>query len=57
MPDELQRTVPQKKAKELSKYIRGEKSDYNYLKSVFKYLRKELEIGCFCLSPRKGMLV
>ena len=44
MPDELQRTVPQKKAKELSKYIRGEKPDYNYLKSVFKYLRKELEI-------------
>lgn len=44
MPDELQRTLPQKKAKELSKYIRGEKPDYNYLKSVFKYLRKELEI-------------
>lgn len=44
MPASLQRTVPKKKAKELSKYIRGENPDYNYLKSLFRYLRKELEI-------------
>jgi integrase/recombinase XerD len=44
MPDKVQRTAPQKKAKELSKYLRGEKPDYNYLKSLFQYLRKELEV-------------
>jgi integrase/recombinase XerD len=41
---EPQRTAPQKKAKELSKYIRGERPDYIYLKSLFTHLRKELEI-------------
>jgi integrase/recombinase XerD len=40
----VQRTVPKKKAKEISKYIRGERPDYNYLKSLFRCLRKELEI-------------
>jgi integrase/recombinase XerD len=44
MPADLQRTDPKKKAKELSKSIRGERPDYNYLKSIFRYLRKELEI-------------
>lgn len=40
----VQRTSLVKKAKELSKYIRSERSDYNYLKSLFRQLRKELEI-------------
>ncbi|MFT5876033.1 MAG: integrase/recombinase XerD, partial [Clostridium sp.] len=44
MPAELQRTAPKKKAKELAKYLRKERPDYNYLKSLFKYLREELEI-------------
>jgi integrase/recombinase XerD len=44
MPAELQRTALKKKAKELAKYLRKERPDYNYLKSLFKYLREELEI-------------
>jgi integrase/recombinase XerD len=44
MSAELQRTAPKKKAKELAKYLRKERPDYNYLKSLFKYLREELEI-------------
>ena len=38
------RTTPKAKAKELSKYLRKERPDYNYLKDVFKFLRQELEI-------------
>lgn len=38
------RTSPKKKAKELSKYLRHERPDYDYLKAVFKELRAELEI-------------
>jgi len=49
VPAKLQRIAPKKKAKELSKYLRGERPDYNYLKSVFIYLREELEIEV----PRK----
>jgi len=44
MPAKLQRTAPNKKAKEIAKYLRKERPDYNYLKSLFKYLREELEI-------------
>jgi integrase/recombinase XerD len=39
-----QRTPALKKAKELAKFLRSERPDYNYLKSVFRYLRAELEI-------------
>lgn len=38
------RTSPKKKAKELAKYLRGERPDYAYLKSLFHYLREEMEI-------------
>lgn len=38
------RTSAKKKAKELSKYIRGERPDYAYLKSLFQHLRIELEV-------------
>lgn len=38
------RTPAKKKAHELAKYLRGENPDYTYLKSVFRYLRTELEI-------------
>ena len=44
MHAKLNRTTPKKKAKELSKYLRKEKPDYNYLKSLFRYLREELEV-------------
>lgn len=38
------RTSAKKKAKELAKYLRGERPDYVYLKSLFQHLRTELEI-------------
>ncbi|MEH2313024.1 MAG: hypothetical protein V7K35_16845 [Nostoc sp.] len=40
----VQRAPAKKKADELSKYLRDEHPDYTYLKSVFRYLRTELEI-------------
>jgi integrase/recombinase XerD len=39
-----ERTSPKKKAQELAKYLRAERPDYSYLKSVFRALRQELEI-------------
>lgn len=44
-----ERTPPKKKAKELAKYLRAERPDYAYLKSVFRAVRDELEIQV----PRK----
>lgn len=44
MPDNIKRTTPKKKAKELAKYLRKENPDYNYLKDLFRYLREELEV-------------
>ncbi len=38
------RTPPGKKARELAKYLRGERPDYTYLKSVFRALRDELDV-------------
>jgi integrase/recombinase XerD len=38
------RTPARKKARQLAKYLRGENPDYDYLKSVFRHLREELEI-------------
>ncbi len=43
------RTSPKKKAKELARYLRAERPDYPYLKSVFRALREELEVPV----PRK----
>jgi integrase/recombinase XerD len=40
----LNRTPAKKKAKELSKYLRSERPDYDYLKKVFQHLREELEV-------------
>jgi integrase/recombinase XerD len=40
----MTRTPARVKAKELAKFLRGERPDYAYLKSVFRELRKELEI-------------
>lgn len=39
------RTPASKKAKEIAKLLRCEQPDYNYLKSLFHYLREELEIS------------
>ena len=38
------RTPARQKAIELAEYLRKEQLDYTYLKEVFRYLRKELEI-------------
>ncbi|MBF6613088.1 MAG: hypothetical protein IVW55_08170 [Chloroflexi bacterium] len=38
------RTPARKKAKELAKYLRGERPDYLYMKELFRHLRDELEI-------------
>jgi integrase/recombinase XerD len=38
------RTPAKQKAKELAKFLRSERPDYNYLKSVFRHLREELEV-------------
>jgi len=38
------RTPARKKAKELAKYLRGERPDYLYMKELFRHLREELEI-------------
>ncbi len=40
----IQRIPARKKAKELAKYLRSERPDYNYLKTLFKHLRQELEV-------------
>lgn len=42
--ERMQRTPASKKAKELAKYLRSERPDYHYLKSVFRELRQELDI-------------
>jgi len=39
-----QRTPPKKKAQQLAKHLRSERPDYNYLKKLFYYLRRELEV-------------
>lgn len=38
------RTSAKKKAKELIKHIRPERPDYNYLREIFRHIRKELGI-------------
>lgn len=38
------RVSVKKKARELAKYLRAERPDYAYLKSLFQLLRSELEI-------------
>jgi integrase/recombinase XerD len=47
------RTPAKKKAKELAKYLRSERPDYNYLKSVFRHLRSELEVKVSSSSSKK----
>lgn len=42
--DRIKRTSAKKKAKELAKYLRKERPDYDYMKALFKHLRDELEV-------------
>ena len=48
----LKRTPAKRKAKELAKHLWSERPDYNYLRSVFRSLREELEIEV-TKSPKK----
>jgi len=41
---EIKRTSAKKKAKELAKYLRHEKPNYDYMKALFKHLRDELGV-------------
>jgi integrase/recombinase XerD len=38
------RTPPSKMAKKLIKYLRPQRPDYNYLRDLFRHLRKELDV-------------
>ena len=40
----FKRTSAKKKARELAKYLRPERPDYDYLKALFKHLRDELDV-------------
>lgn len=46
------RTSPRKKALQVIKYFRHEHPDYNYLRTVFQHLRKELDIAVTA-EPKK----
>src|SRR5437660_11829775 len=43
--ERIPRTPPKQKARELAKYLRGERPDYDYLKQVFRHLRAELDVA------------
>ncbi len=40
-----QRTPAKEKAKEIAKLLQKEHPDYNYLKSIFRHLRKQSKSG------------
>lgn len=46
------RTPPRKKAIQLAKYLRSESPDYGYLRTIFMYLRQELEVAVTA-QPKK----
>jgi integrase/recombinase XerD len=46
------RTPAKKKARELAKLLRSERPDYDYLKSVFRHLREELDVAV-TRAPKK----
>lgn len=50
------RTPPSKMAKQLTKYLRPERPDYNYLRDLFRHLRKELDVNV-TIAPKKLPLV
>ncbi len=43
---------PRKKALQITKYFRHENPDYNYLRTVFQHLRKELNIAVTAESKK-----
>jgi integrase/recombinase XerD len=49
---DTKRTPAKKKARELAKLLRSERPDYDYLKSVFRHLREELDVAV-TRAPKK----
>ncbi len=43
-PPVTKRTPPKAKARQLAKYLRSERPDYDYMKQVFRHLRTELGV-------------
>jgi len=50
------RTPPSKLAKQLIKYIRPQRPNYNYLRDLFRHLRKELDVPV-TTAPKKLPLI
>ena len=50
------RTPPSKLAKQLIKYIRPQRPNYNYLRDLFRHLRKELDVPV-TTTPKKLPLI
>ena len=50
------RTPPSKMAKQLIKYLRPQRPDYNYLRDLFRHLRKELDVSV-TTAPKKLPLI
>ena len=50
------RTPPSKMAKQLIKYLRPQRPNYNYLRDLFRHLRKELEVPV-TTAPKKLPLI
>ena len=50
--DADKRTPPKKKARELAKYLRAERPDYDYMKALFKHLRDELDVQVIRASKK-----
>lgn len=50
------RMSPSKMAKQLTKYLRPERPDYNYLRNLFRHLRKELDVPV-TIAPKKLPIV
>jgi len=50
---EINRTPVKEKAKQLIKLLRQENPDYNYLREVFRQIRKELDVQVNTGAPKK----
>ncbi len=50
------RTPPSKMAKQLIKYLRPQRPNYNYLRDLFRHLRKELDVSV-TTTPKKLPLI
>jgi integrase/recombinase XerD len=46
------RMPPRKMAKQLTKYLRPERPDYNYLRDLFRHLRQELDVHVTKISKK-----